>query len=378
MQVFKKIETSFSEYKRDFSNLLDIAITHFNMPFAAIDVFDAGKKTRIASTNFSYSEIDTSTPHYSDLSIYKKPIQVTDILRDDAIVNDLYFEERIGMRFYASAPMYATNNKLIGVFVVMDNKPNQFDQKQLDFLQSLAKQATLILQLKRSKEINDALKSKMEQITFKIAHDIRNPLGALKNVIELQQSGILAAKEANEMLPMLVVEANRIIELTHIIANWGALLIQCSDEQKKPLYLKYVVDEECKKSTEIFSEKKNTIINAIDETMLLNANQELLKFILQQLLSNANKFTRNGTIIITATKTEDKYFIKIADNGVGISPAQLEKINAAKEFVNTKGTNKESGSGMALFLIRELLNESGKKLAIRSDVGKGTEVLVEI
>lgn len=378
MQAFNKIGPAFLEYKRDFSNLLEIATAHFNMPFAAVDIFEAGKRKRITSTNFTYSETDTGKHDYSDLTVYRKPLQVSDITAGDAIINDLFFEARMGMRFYASAPLYSKDDRLIGLFVVMDNQPNSFDRNQLEFLQKLARQSALILELKKSKEVNEVLKNKMEQVIFKVAHDIRNPLGALKNVIELQQSGILNTKDANEMFPVLVTETNRIIELTHLIANWGALFVQTAEEHTKPLYLKYVVEEESKKSNDIFSGKKNTIINAIDEAILINTNEELLRFILQQLLSNANKFTAAGTIVIKASTAGDRCFLSISDNGVGISPKQLEKINESKEFINTKGTNKEGGSGMALFLIRELLKESGRKLAIKSEVGQGTEVLVEI
>lgn len=199
MQAFNKIEPAFLEYKRDFSNLLEIATAHFNIPFAAVDIFEAGKRKRITSTNFSYSETDTNKHDYSDLTVYRKPLQVNDITAGDAIINDLFFEARMGMRFYASAPLYSKDDRLIGLFVVMDNQPNSFDRNQLEFLQKLARQSALILELKKSKEVNELLKNKMEQVIFKVAHDIRNPLGALKNVIELQQSGILNTKEANEM-----------------------------------------------------------------------------------------------------------------------------------------------------------------------------------
>jgi len=97
-------------------------------------------------------------------------------------------EEGTDVRFYASAPLFTKDEILTGTFIVTDNKPNYLDHKQLVFLQALANQAARIVELERSKEINDVLKNRMEQIIFKIAHDIRNPLGALKNIIELQHS----------------------------------------------------------------------------------------------------------------------------------------------------------------------------------------------
>jgi len=134
------------------------------------------------------------------------------------------------------------------------------------------------------------------------------------------------------MLPMLLNETNRIVDLTHIIAKWGAILIKNCDEHKKPLYLKYLADGQCKNINEIYAEKKNTIINAVDEGMLINANEDLLNFILQNLLGNASKFTSNGNIVITATNTNTRQFIKVTDNGIGILPQQLEKLMHRKNL----------------------------------------------
>src|SRR5438034_210082 len=199
MQVLKKIDTPFGNYKKDFCNLIDIAISHFNLPFAAIDIFEKGRKIRIATSNFA--EANTNKEFYSSLNFYKKPVQVPDILSDALPVHDPFLEEGTDVRFYASAPLFIKDEILIGTFILLN-------------------------------------------------------------------------------------KTNRIVDLTHIITNWGSILIKNCDEHKKPLYLKYLADEQCKKINEIYAKKKNTIINAIDEGMLINANEYLLNFILQNLLCN--------------------------------------------------------------------------------------------
>jgi len=69
MQAQKKIDAPFHKTKKDFCNLIDIAISHFNLPFAAIDIFEKGRKIRIASSNLA--ETNTGKEFYSSLNFIK-------------------------------------------------------------------------------------------------------------------------------------------------------------------------------------------------------------------------------------------------------------------------------------------------------------------
>jgi signal transduction histidine kinase len=104
------------------------------------------------------------------------------------------------------------------------------------------------------------------------------------------------------------------------------------------------------------------------------ADADMLKTILLNLVSNAIKFTYSGgTINITGEQTDSNVTISVSDNGIGIKPDNLAKLFDISEVLTTKGTAKETGTGLGLLLCKEFVEKHGGKIWVESEVGKGSE-----
>ncbi len=103
------------------------------------------------------------------------------------------------------------------------------------------------------------------------------------------------------------------------------------------------------------------------------ADIDMLKTVLRNLVSNAIKFTNNGGAInIHAEENSENVAISVSDNGIGIPPEYLAKLFNISEVITTKGTAKETGSGLGLLLCKEFVEKHGGKIWIESEVGKGS------
>lgn len=95
--------------------------------------------------------------------------------------------------------------------------------------------------------------------------------------------------------------------------------------------------------------------------------------VIEQLLSNAIKYTKNGTVSITFNEKEN--YLEIKDNGIGIKDSDLPKI-FDKGYSGFNGRQNQKSTGIGLFLVKQILDKLGQKVKLESKLGEGTSVKV--
>jgi signal transduction histidine kinase len=119
--------------------------------------------------------------------------------------------------------------------------------------------------------------------------------------------------------------------------------------------------------------KNITIDYSATDHINVFADNDMLKTVLRNLVSNAIKFTNNGGAInITAEQTHSNITISVSDNGVGIKPDNLTKLFDISQVLSTTGTAKETGTGLGLLLCKEFVEKHGGKIWVESESGKGS------
>lgn len=95
--------------------------------------------------------------------------------------------------------------------------------------------------------------------------------------------------------------------------------------------------------------------------------------VIEQLLSNAIKYTKNGIVSISFNEKEN--YLEIKDNGIGIKDSDLPKI-FDKGYSGFNGRQNQKSTGIGLFLVKQILDKLGQKVKLESKLGKGTSVKV--
>ena len=124
--------------------------------------------------------------------------------------------------------------------------------------------------------------------------------------------------------------------------------------------------------------KQIKIKTNINEELMFYSDKELLFIILNNLVSNAIKFSdKNTEIKIISEESSDRLNITVKDEGIGMKKSDLEKILSLKSLSQESGTE-HSGSGLGLRISNELLTNIGGKMSVESTKGKGTLFSVRI
>ncbi|KAF0242533.1 MAG: hypothetical protein FD183_345 [Chitinophagaceae bacterium] len=116
------------------------------------------------------------------------------------------------------------------------------------------------------------------------------------------------------------------------------------------------------KSFEVMSSlKSNIMVNLVDEDLFVRSDINAMRFILRNLISNANKFTKEGVITVYAHKEDKHVMISVSDTGVGMT-------------AEITGTGNEKGSGLGLILTKDFIEMLGGTIKVESQEDKGTSV----
>jgi CheY-like chemotaxis protein len=115
--------------------------------------------------------------------------------------------------------------------------------------------------------------------------------------------------------------------------------------------------------------------------LFIHADESLFSQAVNNLISNAIKFTRKGgTISITSAPSEDKNKVefRIKDNGVGIKKEDMAKLFKVDAKFTTSGTSGEKGTGLGLSLVHDIIKKHGGEISVESVLGKGSEFIFTI
>ena len=237
----------------------------------------------------------------------------------------------------------------------------------------------LYFQMKKAKQEADKANQAKSEFLANMSHEIRTPLNAMFGFIKILQNRDLdkTSKEYLEIIykagQNLLIIINDILDLSKIESH--KLIIEKVpvdiNKEVNHIYKLYLADAYEKNI------KLKVNMDKIDKYIITDPVR--LKQIIINLLSNAIKFSpKNSTIIITVKLKEDKLFIGIKDEGIGIDESKQKKIFEAFAQADTSTTREYGGTGLGLTISYKLVSLLGGELKLKSGKGKGSEFYFEI
>jgi two-component system sensor histidine kinase BaeS len=206
------------------------------------------------------------------------------------------------------------------------------------------------------------------QLLSNVHHELRTPLTIMKSHIEAMADGIVADQEKG--LEVLRNETEKLILLVKGIEDLALAEASFLGKIKESeINLKEFLSGMIEGMAPVAQEKGLFIklIGGLD--LPASTDVEKLEIILQNILSNALKFTEQGGIEIEYGKEGRSFFVKIRDSGKGIPEDKLSLIfNRFYQIDPAKST----GSGIGLAIVKELSSTLGGKIEVESRVGQGT------
>lgn len=221
---------------------------------------------------------------------------------------------------------------------------------------------------KQSAEAATALKDRFVSM---VAHDLRGPLGAMAGMLEF----VMASEkdEANrERLRMVADQGKKLGKFVQEVLNLSLL-----QNGNIPLNKTFFDGREFVESvlwglTPLADSKLVTLSNLVPEHTRLHGDKTLLGQALQNLVTNAIKFSHRESEVRIQVPLDHPASIEVVDEGVGIPERKLRLLFAGNCVRSSKGTNGEEGTGFGLSLCKSILEAHGGDIEVTSEEGKGS------
>jgi PAS domain S-box-containing protein len=222
---------------------------------------------------------------------------------------------------------------------------------------------------KQLKELN-ATKDKLFSI---IAHDLRSPFNNIIGLSELLVENSIDFEESQRYIKILNSTAKNTLNLLTNLLNWAKSQTgQLSFKPEKILFSDVIL--EIISLQKLLAETKNISLNYFpSDEMEVYADENMLKTVLRNLISNAIKFTNvGGHIRVFAILKQDHVEITISDDGIGMNAEKRKVLFDITSMTTTVGTANENGSGLGLILCKEFVEKNDGKIWVESEEGKGS------
>ena len=227
---------------------------------------------------------------------------------------------------------------------------------------------------KRKAELQVENETKVKLFSI-IGHDLRGPVGALKELLQIFKDGEISITELASYMPKLRSDVDHIFFTLNNLVSWGYTQLNGSTTRPTSILLEGIAAENIKLLNEVAENKSIKIVSEIPENTQVWSDPNQVDIVLRNLISNALKFTpENGMVTLSAEEKNDYWIISIRDTGVGMDRITLQKIFQEDSTTthSTYGTANEKGTGLGLSLCKEMIKKNGGEIWVDSLLRKGS------
>ncbi|MGN0474864.1 MAG: sensor histidine kinase [Acutalibacteraceae bacterium] len=212
----------------------------------------------------------------------------------------------------------------------------------------------------------DREKSDMTDYYTTWAHQIKTPIAAMNLILQGEDSPL--SREIG-------AELFRIEQYVEMVLAYLRTGSQSTDYIIKKYSLESIVKQAVRKYAPLFIRKKISLnLEPINATVI--TDEKWLCFVIEQIISNAIKYTSSGSISIHAEGNGSCTALIVSDTGIGIAAEDLPRV-FDNGFTGCNGRRDKKATGIGLYLSKKILDRLGHKISIQSAAGVGTAVRIE-
>ena len=213
-------------------------------------------------------------------------------------------------------------------------------------------------------------------------HQIKTPISAMKLLLEAEREELgqlICDDEQSQCLlsdnmDSFEDELFRIEEYVSMALQYQRVSSTENDFVLEKVSVDGVIRDTIKKYAKIMI-RRHIGINYSGTGQEVYTDGKWLAFMLEQILSNAIKYTPQGVVTIETAEEKDRFFITIKDTGIGIKAEDLPRV-FEKGYTGYNGHADKKATGIGLYLCRQMADKLGHTIRMESEIGKGTKVWI--
>lgn len=236
---------------------------------------------------------------------------------------------------------------------------------------------TLIESINRLNLVN----TEKDKLISLISHDLKNPFNVIIGLSSLISDNYdsLDDEERKEYISKICDASQRAFNLLENILTWSKTQLKGFTLNIKNHNLKQLINKSIDALILIANQKSIEINNNINNNIELHCDNFTISTVINNLVSNAIKFThRGGYIDISCEEQSDCTNIIISDTGVGIPSSKIKNIFNVSSNISTQGTNNEKGTGLGLLICNEFIKLHNGTISVESEENKGTKFIISL
>ena len=213
-----------------------------------------------------------------------------------------------------------------------------------------------------------------------VSHELKTPITSIMGYADTLLEGEYDDATKTKFLNVIASEARRMAKLVTDLLALSRYDTNKNKIEKTEFDLGDLV-KKCQEKLQIEIDKKHhKVENLVTANVpLVYADKSGIERVVLNILSNSIKYTKeNGNIKIYVGFVYNDAYIKIIDNGIGIPEEDLNRIFERFYRVDKARSRELGGTGLGLSIAKEILNQNGGSIDIKSEVGKGTEVVIRV
>lgn len=213
-------------------------------------------------------------------------------------------------------------------------------------------------------------------------HQIKTPISAMKLLLEAEREELGQLMCDDEQSQCLLSdnmdsfedELFRIEEYVSMALQYQRVSSTENDFVLEKVSVDGVIRDTIKKYAKIMI-RRHIGMNYSGTAQEVYTDGKWLAFMLEQILSNAIKYTPQGVVTIETAEEKYRFFITIKDTGIGIKAEDLPRV-FEKGYTGYNGHADKKATGIGLYLCRQMADKLGHTIRMESEIGKGTKVWI--
>lgn len=265
---------------------------------------------------------------------------------------------------------------LCGLVLLLERARLQILRRRNAYLESRIQEA--VATVAAQKDNLERLNEEKTRMMGLLAHDLRNPLGAVRLYAEGLVEGMEDAADVRRVglriggaVDRVLEMATRVLDITAI--DTGHVHLSLEPVELAPLF-ELVEEEQGHKAR---AKGQAIVFEILPEAGRLQADPRVLKEVLDNLVSNALKFMPPGPPLRQVRLRAGPGWIEVVDEGPGFRPADLAKVFGRFERLSARPTGGESSTGLGLSIVKSLVESMGGQVRLSSVFGEGSTFRLE-
>jgi signal transduction histidine kinase len=234
--------------------------------------------------------------------------------------------------------------------------------------------------LNRTNQELQELHRRKEELLAGLAHDIKNPAGAIQMLAEMLQSYDLSVQDQQKFISDILLTSARVVRLSKdlsriVLTEIRSLPLEIARTALPPLLERVCV------ANQVLADRKEVTIRRVlpDDLPEIELDAARIEEVLDNLISNAVKYSRaDSTVRVEVRTTPDQLVIEVSDTGVGLSQSDIKEAFQFGRVLSSRPTGGEEATGMGLWMVRKIVEAHHGAVGVRSVSGQGSTFSISI